>query len=145
MPEGSHRIPAARWAIGLGRCYLGLAVLAAAWSSLAVLFTGAWTAVAVPMLLAGYAAVWGVLVRALAAHRPAAWWLLTGLSALGLLGAAFGWLAGGPVSVLSLVAAIGQAVFLGLLLHPDTREWVRADEPRREVGAGTGRHPGERH
>jgi hypothetical protein len=145
MPEGPHRIPAARWAIGLGRFYWGLAVLAAAGTLLAVPFTGSWVALLVPLLLAGYATVWGVLVRALAAHRRDAWWLLIAVTTVALLWAVVGWLGDGSVSVPTLVAATGHAVFVGLLLHPDTREWVRADEPQGAVGAGTGGHPGGRH
>jgi hypothetical protein len=131
--------------IGVGRFYAALAVLGAAWSLLAVLFTGAWPALAVPLLLAGYAAAWGALIRAFGAHRRGAWRLLGGLVGLDLLWPVTGWLAGRPASALSLLGAAVHAAFLGLLLHRDSREWVRADEPREPVGAGTGGHPGGRH
>jgi hypothetical protein len=145
MRDGLPHIRAARWVIRLGRVFWGLAVLAAASSLLAALFTGSWAALVVPVLLAGYATAWGALVRAFEAHRRGAWRLLLGLTALGLLGTAADWLGGRPVSVLVLAAAVLHAAYLGLLLHRDSREWVGADGPRGVVGAGTGGHPGGRH
>jgi hypothetical protein len=144
MDDGSPRIAAARWVLGLGRLYWALLVLAAAWSLLAVLFTWSLVALAVPLLIAGYATAWGALVRAFAAHRRGAWQLLVGLTAIDLLWPVAGWLAGRPLSVLTVASLAVHAALLGLLLHRDSREWVGADAPRRPRVEDPGGRPGVR-
>jgi hypothetical protein len=116
--------------ITVGRFYGGLMALAAAWSLLAVVFTSL-VVLPVFLLLAGYATAWGALVRAFAAHRRGAWQSLVGLVAVDLLWPVAGWLTGRPVSVLTLLSVTVHTALLALLLHPDSREWVGADEPRR--------------
>jgi hypothetical protein len=131
LGDGSPRIQAARWVIGLGRLYWGLAVAAAAWSLVGVLFIGSPAALLVTALLAGWASAWGALLRAFVLHRRRAWQLLLALAAAGALWPAAGWLVGRPPTVVGLVSAALNAVLLALLLHEDSREWVGAEEPRR--------------
>jgi hypothetical protein len=144
MDDGSPRFQAARWVIRLGRLFWGVLVFAAAWSLLAVLLSWSPVALAVPLLIAGYATAWGALVRAFVAHRRGAWQLLVGLTAIGLLWPVTGWLAGRPLSVPTVASLAVHAALLGLLLHRDSREWVGADVPRRPRVEDPGGRPGVR-
>ena len=135
MDDGASRIPAARWVISLGRSYGGLLVLAAAWSLLAAAFAGSPVALVLPVVLAGYAAAWGLLLRAFTAHRRGAWQLLVGVTATGVL---WPW-AGRPLSPLDVVALAVHGGLLILLLHRDSRDWVGADDRRRLAGRRSGR------
>ena len=126
MDDGQARIPAARWVIGLGRCWWGLLVLGAAWSLLGALFSWSAVALAVPVLFAGHAAAWGALLAAFTAHRRGAWQLLVGLAVAGVAWPGAGWVATGRPAVVGLLGAVVSAGLLGLLLHRDSREWVGA-------------------
>jgi hypothetical protein len=141
MEHGSRRIRAARWVITLSTLYWGLLVLAAAWSLLGVVFSWSAGGLLVPLLLAGAASAWGALTRAFEAHRRGAWQLLVGLSAAAAGGTVIGWLAGAPVTALALVSAALECGLLALLLHPDSRDWVAADEPQERWTEPVGRHP----
>ena len=140
MDDGPTRVQAARWVLGLGRLYWGLLVIAAAWSLLVVGFTGAPTALLVPVLLAAAAAARGAVLDAFRAHRRGAWRLLLALTLLGAGGAVVRWLVAGQPSVLDLLWTGTDVVLLGLLLHEDSRDWVRgAPGPTRQgVGAAAG-------
>jgi hypothetical protein len=130
MDDDRPRIPAARWVIALGRCWWALLVCAAAWSLLVVVVLLEPVALLVPVLLAGYAAVWRALVEAFAAHRRGAWHLLLAVTALGVLAP---WVPG-SVSVLDVVSVAGNGTLLAFLLHRDSRDWVSAEPvpvPRR--------------
>jgi hypothetical protein len=133
MNDGSPRIQAARWVIGVGRLYWGLSVAAAAWSLIGVWFLWSPVGLLVSAFLAGWATAWGALLRAFALHRRRAWQLLLLLAATGALWPAFGWLVGRPPTVGGLVSAAVDVLLLALLLHEDSREWVAAEEPRRPL------------
>jgi hypothetical protein len=141
VDDGSPHFQAARCAIGLGRLYWGLTVLAAAWSLVGVVVTWRAAALVLPLLLAGWATAWGALLRAFTAHRRGAWQALVGLAVVGALWPAFEWLVAGPPTVRSLVSAALDVVLLGLLLHRDSRDWVGAEEPQRPRAAQSGGHP----
>ena len=137
MDDGS-RIPAARWVIGLGRLYWGLLVLAAVWSLFGVLFTWSPAALVVPLLLAGWAAAWGALLRAFSAHRRGAWRILLGLTFADALRPLPRWLLVGPPTASTLLSAGVATALFGLLLHGDSRDWVGEEPvPRPSVD-----HPG---
>jgi hypothetical protein len=142
MDDGSPCFQAARWVIGLGRLCWALLVLAAAWTVLAALFSGAPALLVVPLLLAGWATVWGALLRAFAAHRRGAWQVLVALSAVGALWPAVGWLMGRAPTSWGVVAAAVDLGFLGLLLHRDSREWVGVLEPPGPFVEDSGGRPG---
>jgi hypothetical protein len=141
MDDGSHRFQAARWVIRLGRLLWGLLVLVAAWSLLAGVLTGSPAALVVPLFLAGWATVWGALIRAFTVHRRGARELLVGVAAIGALWPAVGWLAVRPPTVGSVVSAALHGVLLGLLLHRDSREWVGTDERQRPFAEQSGGLP----
>jgi len=133
MNDGSPRIQAARWVIGLGRLYWVLTVVAAAWSLVGVWFLWSPAGLLVSAFLAGWVTAWGALLRAFTLHRRRAWQLLLLLTASGALWPAVGWLVGQPPTVRGLVSAAVDVVLLALLLHEDSREWVAAEEPRRPL------------
>ena len=133
MGEGAVRIPAARWVIGLGRLYGGLLVLAACWTLVGVVVLRSPAALGVPLVLTTWAAAWGTLVRAFAAHRRSAWKLLLGLATVGGLGPVVSWLLGGALTVPGLSSALLSGVLLALLLHDDSREWVGGHQRRPPV------------
>ncbi|WP_369139339.1 hypothetical protein [Modestobacter versicolor] len=120
MDDRPARISAARWVIALGRLSAALLACAAAWTLVAVVFVGSPRVLLVSGLLAGCATACRALVEAFAAHRRGAWQLLVVSTAVGVLAP---WLTG-PVSPLDVVPVVWQAVVLGLLLHPDSRDWV---------------------
>jgi hypothetical protein len=136
MDDGVRRIRAARWVIAVGRLYWALSVVGAAWSMLLALFLLTPAALLVAVVLAGLATLVGALVRGFAAHRRGPWQVLVGLAVLGSAGSAVGWLVAGPPAFGGLLLAGGQLVWLALLLHPDSQDWVSADEPRTQAGRG---------
>ena len=136
MDDGPRRLQAARWVIRVGRLYWGLLVAAAAWSLLAVALTGPPAALLVPVLLAGWATAWGALVEAFRRHRRGAWQLLLALTVLGAAGPLARWLVAGQPSVLDLLWTASDVVLLALLLHEDSRDWVRGAAVRPVVGSG---------
>jgi hypothetical protein len=125
MDDGPRRLQAARWVISVGRLYWALLVAAAAWSLLAVVFTGAPALLLVSVLLAGWATAWGALIEAFRRHRRGAWQLLLALAVLGAGGPLARWLVVGQPSVLDLLWTGSDVVLLALLLHQDSRDWVR--------------------
>jgi hypothetical protein len=124
MDDRSPRIQAARWVLLLGRLYGALMACAVAWSLLAVVVLGAPVLLLVSALLAGYAAAWGALLTAFAAHRRGAWRLLVAVTAVGVLGP---W-GGGSAVLLDVVVAAVHATLFALLMHRDSREWVAVEE-----------------
>jgi hypothetical protein len=138
MDQHPPRLQAARWVITLGRLYGGLLVVVAAWLLITMVFIGSPLVVVLSLVLAGWAAAWGALVRAFEAHRRWAWRLMVALSAVSVGWSFLGWLLGRPPTVLSVLAAAIHGVLLGLLLHDDSREWVDGDLPSRRSRSGRG-------
>jgi hypothetical protein len=135
MDQGTARLRAARWVIGLGRLYGGLLALVAAWSLLGAVSVGSPVALLVPLLLAGLAAAWATLLRAFRAHRRGAWQVLV---ALAVAGAVAPVVVDGSVTVPGAVSVLGHGCLLALLLHPDSRDWVAADPPPGQAVGRTG-------
>ena len=115
------RLQAARWVITLGRVEAGLLVLQASGALLAAVLTWSAAALVVAVLLAGLATGWTLLVRAFAAHRSWAWAVQVAVAGVVLCWDALV-LAGGS-GWRAALGAVLAAVTLGLLLHPDSREW----------------------
>ena len=133
MGKGAARLQAARWVIRLGRAYWGLAVLVASWSLLAAVFTWSPEVLVVPVVIGGWAAGWGAVVRGFERHGRVPWRLLVGLAGFGVLVPVTGWLLGRPPTVGTGVAVLVHGGLLGLLLQPDSREWVAAEESPQPV------------
>jgi hypothetical protein len=133
MDDGSPRFQAARWVITLGRIYWALLAAGAAWSLLAAVFTWSLVVLVVPLLLGGWAAAWGALVRRFERHGRGAWRLLVGLAAFGVLVPLTGWLLGRPPTVWTGVDALVHVGLLALLLHHDSREWVAGERSSQPV------------
>ena len=141
MDDGTARIQAARWVIGLGRLYGGLLLCATLWSLPAVVFLGSAAPLLMTLTLAALAAVWWALVRAYEQHRRGGWRLLVVVAAVGLLWPVAGALTGDPATVLDSLSIVVNGVLLALLLHPDSRDWVAVDAPRPVAGRPAA-HPG---
>ena len=87
---------------------------------------------------AGLAAGWHALLTAFDRHGRLAWAVLLVWSATGAGARLGGWLLGADVGVLGVAGGLLDAALLGLLLHPDSREWVArppATAPGRRGGA----------
>jgi hypothetical protein len=123
------RLAAARWVIQLGRLGWALMVGCAAWLLLSALFFWSAWLLLPPLALAGLAAGWSALIGGFERHRRGAWWGLLGVVGLGLADIAGGWVFAGRIDPLGVIGAVPTVVYLALLLHPDTREWVTADRP----------------
>ncbi|QXG77542.1 hypothetical protein KUM42_08595 [Modestobacter sp. L9-4] len=124
MVEGRARLQAARWVVAVGRVTTALLVLGAIGASLVTWAT--WSAgPALTMLLyVGLASGWHALLTAFDRHGRPAWVLLVLWSATGAAARLGGWVLGQDVGLLGLAGGALEAVLLGLLLHPDSREWV---------------------
>jgi hypothetical protein len=144
MDDRAPRIPAARWMIGLGRLYGGLLLCATLCTLPSVVFLGSPMYLLMTVTLAALAAGWWALVRAYEQHRRAGWWLLLGVTAVGVLWPVAGSLAGWPATVLDSLSIVVNGVPLALLLHPDSRDWVAVDS-RGPVAERSGAGPGGGH
>ncbi|MFQ1002041.1 hypothetical protein [Modestobacter sp. SSW1-42] len=124
MVEGRVRVQAARWVLVLGRVTTALLVVGAVGAALAA--WGSWSAA--PLLLtalsAGLAAGWHALLTAFERHGRGAWTALLAWSAADALARLGGALPGGGVGAPDLLGGLLDVVLLGLLLHPDSRDWV---------------------
>ena len=139
MSGGRAHLQAARWAIALGRVTTALFVLGAIGSSLVA--WASWSAglLLLTALYAGLAAGWHALLAAFDRHGRGAWAALVVWSAAGAGTRLGGWLLGADAGVLQVVGGLLDAALLGLLLHPDSREWVA-----RPPGTSSGRPGGAR-
>ena len=124
MVEGQAHIQAARWVVALGRVTTALFVVGAIGASF-VAWAG-WSPgpLGTALLSAGAAAAWHAVLTAFGRHSRAAWVALVVWCAAGAVGRLGGGLLAHDVGVLGLVGGVVDAVVLGLLLHPDSREWV---------------------
>ncbi|MCW2582401.1 MAG: hypothetical protein JWQ53_1191 [Klenkia sp.] len=122
---GMHRrllgLQAARWVVRLGVVQLALVGLPLLALSTFVLAEPAGVAVPVFGGVVGLLVGWGLVLRAFWRRRRWAWWVLVAAEVGGLLGA---------VLSLSPWGLLAGVVVLALLVHPDSREWVRPDPPR---------------
>ena len=132
MVEEQARIQAARWVVTLGRLTTALFVLGAIGASLVAWASWSLVPLVLTLLYVGLAAGWHAVLTAFDRHSRAAWAVLLVWSATGAAGRLGGALLGDDVGVQGLVGGAFDAVVLGLLLHPDSREWVaRAPAPAR--------------
>ena len=132
MDEGQARIQAARWVVVLGRVTTALFVLGAIGASFVTWATWELAPLALTLLYVGAAAGWHAVLTSFDRHGRAAWAALVVWSASGAVSRLGGGLLGADVGLLGLVGGAFDAVVLGLLLHPDSREWV-ARPPRRSA------------
>jgi len=114
-------LQATRWVVRLGvlqMVLVGLPLLALSTFALAEP-----AGVAGPVLggVVGLLVGWGMVLRAFHGRHRWAWWVLVVVEVAGL-----------AVATVSLSpwGVLAGVVVLGLLLHPDSREWVRPDAPR---------------
>ena len=132
MVEGQARLQAARWVVTLGRVTTAWFVVVAIGAS-SVAWAG-WSLrpLVLTLLCAGAAAGWHAVLTAFDRHSRAAWIGLVVWSAAGAVSLLGGGLLGEGVGVVGLVVGALDAVVLGLLVHPDSREWVaRTPAPAR--------------
>jgi hypothetical protein len=141
MVEGQARIPAARWVVTLGRVTTALFVLGAIGSSLVTWATWSLGPLVTTLLYTGLAAGWHAVLSAFDRHGRAAWAVLVVWSATGAVARLGGWLLAPDADVLGLVGGVLDAVLLGLLLHPDSREWVARSPASARRGSGAGGSP----
>ena len=142
VEEERPRIQAARWVVTLGRITTALSVVGAIGSSLVAWATWSLGPLVQTGVFVGAAAGWHALLTAFDRHRRAAWLALLVWSATGAVGRVGGWLVGADVGVVALAGGLLDLVVAGLLLHPDSREWVarpRVVAPGR-AGVGLAAH-----
>ena len=123
------RLQAAHWVIRLGRLFWVLTVAAAAWSLLGAVVFWSGVQLVLSAVLAGLAAGWGALVLGLERHSLGAWRGLLAAQGIALIWTAGACLAASRVGMLDVFWVGESLVFSWLLLHPDSREWVRPDPP----------------
>ena len=138
MEEERPCIQAARWVVALGRFTTALFAVGAIGSSLATWATWSLGPLVQTGVFVGAAAGWHALLTAFDRHRRAAWLALLAWSATGAVGRVGGWLAGADVGVVALVGGLLDLVVAGLLLHPDSREWVARPRVAAPDRAGAG-------
>jgi hypothetical protein len=142
MVEGQARIQAARWVVALGRVRTALFVVGAISATLGAGASWSLGPLVPTLLLTGAAAGWHAVLTAFDRHSRAAWAALVVWSAAGVLGRLGDALVGEDVGVVGLVGGAFDAVVLGLLLHPDSREWVAPSPGSARRGPRTGGSPG---
>ena len=143
MVEGRARIQAARWVVLLGRVTTAVFVIGAIGASFVTWATWELGPLLLMLLYVGAAAGWHAVLTAFDRHSRAAWVGLSVWAAAGAVALLGGGLLGEDVGVVGLVVGALDAVVLGLLLHPDSRDWVaRAPAPARGR-ARLGGPPGE--
>ena len=141
MVEGRGRVQAARWVVALGRVTTALLVWGAIGASFVAWATWSLGAVLLVLVHVGLASGWHALLTAFDRHGRGAWVVLVLWSASGAVARLAGWVLGQDVRFLGLVGGAFDAVLLGLLVHPDSREWV-ARTPVSSSPTGPGLSPG---
>ncbi|MQA32942.1 hypothetical protein [Modestobacter roseus] len=135
-----HTLQAARWVIRIGWFHVTLYVAAAVWTVCVSVLTLQLPGLVVSAAVALLAGLWAAVVRAFERHRRWSWWVLV---VTGVLSAGAGLLAPGA-GLLAVAGNVLDVVFVLLLLHPDSRDWVTPDPVDRAPSGRPGARPGAR-